>query len=544
MSSVQYSRSGARPRLRGWRWTNRPTTRPEFLRLTRSPLQSRRIAKRRLRQAGHRSRTSASRSPGRSSTRPTASPAVPRSSSGRPIGSNAADRPIALAAGLAGTHHVAGVLDRPRPQQRQPVLLLERSAHPGGRDRQHLRAAGRPAAGTAPGTAGRSRSRNRLPRRRSRRPAGRIARRAMRVRLEESERVVQMHLVVGRRQRAVGRRRARVFCTRSSTGVKLPAAMAIPPNARTRPASPVANGPSSGSARRPGAVGSSTNSTRLPSGQHQQPRTAIGRRAARSPIRARFSAGSGPGSNCTDRDPHPALLLRFAAAVDGGVRCRARIRRRSTPSARARRRPSSGSRRPAPRRSSARPARPPDLVRRRVGGDRDPAPHLALDLDRVLDAVVDQIRRVGHRERAVGQEVAVAQPLPQFLGDVRGQRRGHQHQRLGHQPRRRRMPDLVTWLFSTISLAMAVLYCIAGQIGAHAVDRAVHQRRVSASGASSVTTSAPVSRRRRSATAAAGSAASRPRRGSARAGRCPAGPCPSRTSGRCRRRSGRTSRPA
>jgi hypothetical protein len=38
-----------------------------------------------------------------------------------------------------------------------------------------------------------------------------------------------------------------------------------------------------------------------------------------------------------------------------------------------------------------------------VGSHRDPAPHLAVDLYRVLDAVLNQVGRVGNREQIVGQ---------------------------------------------------------------------------------------------------------------------------------------------
>jgi hypothetical protein len=38
-----------------------------------------------------------------------------------------------------------------------------------------------------------------------------------------------------------------------------------------------------------------------------------------------------------------------------------------------------------------------------VGSHRDPAPHLAVDLYRVLDAVLNQVGRVGNREQTVGQ---------------------------------------------------------------------------------------------------------------------------------------------
>jgi hypothetical protein len=38
-----------------------------------------------------------------------------------------------------------------------------------------------------------------------------------------------------------------------------------------------------------------------------------------------------------------------------------------------------------------------------VGSHRDPAPHLAVDLYRVLDAVLNQVGGVGNRERTVGQ---------------------------------------------------------------------------------------------------------------------------------------------
>ena len=71
-----------------------------------------------------------------------------------------------------------------------------------------------------------------------------------------------------------------------------------------------------------------------------------------------------------------------------------------------------------------------------VGGDRDDRAHLAVDLHRHLDPVLDQQRRVDLRELLPGQRLLVAQPGPQLLGGVRGQRRQHQRQRLGHRPRR------------------------------------------------------------------------------------------------------------
>ena len=74
--------------------------------------------------------------------------------------------------------------------------------------------------------------------------------------------------------------------------------------------------------------------------------------------------------------------------------------------------------------------------RQGVGGDRDVAADLAVDLHRVLDGVLDEVLRVGHRERAVGQGLVVAEPLPQLLGEVRRQRSHHQHQGLHHRPRR------------------------------------------------------------------------------------------------------------
>ena len=85
------------------------------------------------------------------------------------------------------------------------------------------------------------------------------------------------------------------------------------------------------------------------------------------------------------------------------------------------------------------------------------AAHLAVDLHRVLDGVLDQVRRVGLRERAVRQRRVVAQPLPQLLGQVRGQRRDHQHERLDRRARHRSRCSLVRWLVYSISLAAAVL---------------------------------------------------------------------------------------
>ena len=58
------------------------------------------------------------------------------------------------------------------------------------------------------------------------------------------------------------------------------------------------------------------------------------------------------------------------------------------------------------------------------------AADLAVDLDGVLDGVGGQIALVSLRERAVRQRRVVAESAPQFLGQVRGQRGGHQHQRL------------------------------------------------------------------------------------------------------------------
>ena len=60
--------------------------------------------------------------------------------------------------GLAGRDHEDGVLDRPGPHERAPVLDLARAGHPGRGDDEHLGARGRRAAGPARGSAGRSRS--------------------------------------------------------------------------------------------------------------------------------------------------------------------------------------------------------------------------------------------------------------------------------------------------------------------------------------------------------------------------------------------------
>ena len=73
-----------------------------------------------------------------------------------------------------------------------------------------------------------------------------------------------------------------------------------------------------------------------------------------------------------------------------------------------------------------------------VGGHGDVAAHLAVDLNRVLGGVDGQVCLVGDRERSVRQRGLVAEPLPQLFGQVRCQRRDHQHQRLdrgaGHRP--------------------------------------------------------------------------------------------------------------
>jgi hypothetical protein len=65
------------------------------------------------------------------------------------------------------------------------------------------------------------------------------------------------------------------------------------------------------------------------------------------------------------------------------------------------------------------------------GGDLDGEPALAVDLDGQGHGGLGGQGGVGLRERLVGQRGGVPQPLPQLLGDVRGQRRHHQDQRLG-----------------------------------------------------------------------------------------------------------------
>ena len=54
-----------------------------------------------------------------------------------------------------------------------------------------------------------------------------------------------------------------------------------------------------------------------------------------------------------------------------------------------------------------------------IGGHHDAGPHLALDLDRHLDLVIDEQRRIGGREGGVGERSGVAEPRPELLGDVR-----------------------------------------------------------------------------------------------------------------------------
>ncbi len=70
------------------------------------------------------------------------------------------------------------------------------------------------------------------------------------------------------------------------------------------------------------------------------------------------------------------------------------------------------------------------LVRGGVGADRDldACPHLAVDLHRHLDRVLDEPRGIGDGKGLVRQRVGVTEPLPQLLGDVGRQRRDHQHQ--------------------------------------------------------------------------------------------------------------------
>jgi hypothetical protein len=65
------------------------------------------------------------------------------------------------------------------------------------------------------------------------------------------------------------------------------------------------------------------------------------------------------------------------------------------------------------------------------GGDLDAEPALAVDLDGQGHGGLGGQGGVRLRERLVRQRGGVAQPLPQLLGDVRGQRRHHQDQRLG-----------------------------------------------------------------------------------------------------------------
>ena len=70
-----------------------------------------------------------------------------------------------------------------------------------------------------------------------------------------------------------------------------------------------------------------------------------------------------------------------------------------------------------------------------VGRHVDSRADLAVEPHRDLDRLVDQQRRVGLGERLVGQRVGMAQPGPQLLADVRGQRCQQQHQRFHHRTR-------------------------------------------------------------------------------------------------------------
>src|SRR5215469_13830406 len=72
-----------------------------------------------------------------------------------------------------------------------------------------------------------------------------------------------------------------------------------------------------------------------------------------------------------------------------------------------------------------------NLVLVRIRGDRDREPGFSVDLNRNVYRTLRREFGVRHREGGVGERLGVAQPLPQFLRDVRCQRRHHEHQRLG-----------------------------------------------------------------------------------------------------------------
>ena len=169
--------------------------------------------------------------------------------------------------------------------------------------------------------------------------------------------------------------------------------------------------------------------------------------------------------------------------------------------------------------------------------------HLAVDLHRQLDRVVDQQRRVGDGERLVGERSVVAEQPPQLLGQVRGERGAHQHQLVGDRPR------------AAAQLGEVVVQL--DQLG----DRGVEPQRLHVGRARRRSCGAAGARcRRRSpagrrgacrcprrpgcATGAAGSGTCRRRRGSPTGAMRPADPWPSRTGAACRRRRRRRCRRA
>ena len=109
-----------------------------------------------------------------------------------------------------------------------------------------------------------------------------------------------------------------------------------------------------------------------------------------------------------------------------------------------------------------------------VGGDGDVAAHLAVDLHRVLDGVVDQHRRIGGRHRLVGDRARRAR-----AGATAPRRRAARAATTintsASATSRGVASSLVTWLLSSISLAIAVLKRSASMSARTAVDRAVQQ---------------------------------------------------------------------
>ena len=140
-------------------------------------------------------------------------------------------------------------------------------------------------------------------------------------------------------------------------------------------------------------------------------------------------------------------------------------------------------RRPAPPRRRRRPAPALQLV---VGDRRARPPGAALTLPLIwtTQVTVSSTRYAGSATGKGSWTTERCGPgAPQLLGDVRGQRRDQQHQRLDRGAGRRR--HLVRWLFSSVTLAMAVLKRRPARSCRDAVDRLVQRAQGLLVGASS-----------------------------------------------------------